>query len=269
MDGLIDRLASHLAPLFVTSTHDLPAARLTAVRTIASYQPETQGDFINITRSIAFSMSALAALRRAAAQEMPPALQLRYFGSANSLNRSADQSERTMERRRRYQQARTSPMPQAWTGVQGADIAAGTAAVTPETGDRARQEIGDARLADHGTCDPGIVDAEMAELEVGEAAIEAAVAEAMLKYTIGCKPGSAVAVAAANPLLRAASMLHRGVKGDLGSVFQIRQGIMPGKSESRISVGIPSHSAGRGNSRHNHGTLGVPRAEPREAREGS
>ena len=122
--GLIDRLASYLAPFFDTNPHDLPAAHLTAVRAIASYQPETQADCMNIARSISFSMSALAALRRAAA-EMLPALQLRYFGGANSLNRSADQSERMMERRRRYQQACASPVPPAWT----AGSAAGAAAV--------------------------------------------------------------------------------------------------------------------------------------------
>jgi hypothetical protein len=207
-DGLIDRLASHLAPLFVTNFHDLPAARLMAVRTIASYQPETQADFINIARSISFSMSALAALRRAAAEDMPPALQLRYFGSANSLNRSADQSERTMERRRRYQQACTSPMPQTWTDARCASAAAGTVAVDAETGDRAGPEIGKARFADQGTSDPGIGDTEIAEMEVDEAAIEAAVAEAMLKYTTGRKPGSPVD----GGVPQAASMLHRGVE---------------------------------------------------------
>jgi hypothetical protein len=193
-DGLIDRLANYLAPLFVTNTRDLPVARLMAVRTIASYQPETQADFINIARSISSSMSALAALRRAAAEDMPPALQLRYFGSANSLSRSADQSERTMERRRRYQHACTSPVPQTRTGAQ----CAGTAAVDPGTGDREIQGSGEARFADR-----GIGDAEIAELEVGEGAIEAAVAEAMLQYTTGCKPASAAGVAAVNELPKA------------------------------------------------------------------
>jgi hypothetical protein len=219
-DSLIDRLASYLAPFFDTNPHDMPAAHLTAVRAIASYQPETQADCINIARSISFSMSALAALRRAAAEEMPPALQLRYFGGANSLNRSADQSERMMERRRRYQQACASPVPPAWT----AGSAAGAAAVAREGGDCARQEIDDARLAERSAIDSGIGDAEITELEVGEAAIEAAVAEAMLKYTIGCKPGSAVGAATGNPLTPkdmsagclsgvspAASKLHRGV----------------------------------------------------------
>ena len=84
VDGLLDRLASYLVPLFVTDAEDMGAARLITVRTIAAYQPETQADLINIGRTIAFSMSALAVLSRVASEDMPPALQLRYFARANA-----------------------------------------------------------------------------------------------------------------------------------------------------------------------------------------
>ena len=100
LDGLLDRLANYLVPLFVTDAEDMRAARLMAVRTIAAYLPETQADLINIGRTIAFSMSALAALGRVASEDMPPALQLRDSARATVLNRAAEQSERSMERRR-------------------------------------------------------------------------------------------------------------------------------------------------------------------------
>ncbi len=131
--GLLDRLADHLAPLFVTNSDDLPTARLMAVRTIASYQPETQADFINIARAIAFSMSALAALSRSAAQDMAPALHLRFFGCATALSRCADQSERSRARRRSDRQTDVPSMPSAWMMAGSLDPGTATAAENPET----------------------------------------------------------------------------------------------------------------------------------------
>jgi hypothetical protein len=48
-------------------------------------------------------MASLAALGMASADDLTPALKMRYFGRANALNRSADQSERIMIQRRREQ----------------------------------------------------------------------------------------------------------------------------------------------------------------------
>ncbi len=140
--GLLDRLADHLAPLFVTDPADLPTGRIMAVRTIASYRPETQADFINVGRAISFSMSALAALSRSASPDMPPALQLRYLARANALNRSADQSERAIERRRRFQQATPPPAHTAWAAAEAAERMAESAKVTrPGRGPAARYPV--------------------------------------------------------------------------------------------------------------------------------
>ncbi len=167
--GLIECLATYLAPLFVTDTDDLPAARLMAIRAMISYRPGMKADFIAVARSIALSMSALAALSRAATEDMPAALRLRYFGVANALGRSAEQGERTMERRCH----------------QGADVARRGAGA-------AGDEIPEAPGDDFGACEPGpddrgILGLGEEELAAGEAAIEAAieaaVAEAMLEYT--------------------------------------------------------------------------------------
>ncbi len=163
--GLIECLADYLAPLFVAVTGDLAAARLMAIRAMISYRPGMKADFIAVARSIALSMSALAALSRAATEDMPAALRLRYFGVANALGRSAEQGERTMERRRR----------------QGTDVARPGAGAVAD-------EIPEAPVDDRGACEPGADDRGILglgeeELAAGEAAIEAAVAEAMLEYT--------------------------------------------------------------------------------------
>jgi hypothetical protein len=173
--GLIECLADYLAPLFSADPDDRPAARMMAIRAMISYRPEMQADFIAVARSVAFSMSALAALSRAATEEMPPALRLRYFSVANALSRSADQSERTMERRRRQ--------------LTGERTAAGAVAEMSDTGFN-----GGMPLDEPGACDPEPDDLEIIpglgkeELAAGEAAIEAAVAEAMLEYTSRCMP---------------------------------------------------------------------------------
>ncbi|WP_428485737.1 hypothetical protein [Rhodopila sp.] len=109
--GLIECLANRLAPLFVAGRDDLPVAQAMAVCAIASYQPRTHADCINSARVIAFSMAALAALGRAASEDMPPALQLRYLGKANTLNRSAAQGERLMERRQRDLRSKSLGIP--------------------------------------------------------------------------------------------------------------------------------------------------------------
>jgi hypothetical protein len=159
--GLIECLATYLAPLFVTDTDDLPAARLMAIRAMISYRPGMKADFIAVARSIALSMSALAALSRAATEDMPAALRLRYFGVANALGRSAEQGERTMERRCR----------------QGADVARRGAGA-------AGDEIPEAPGDDFGACEPGPDDRGILGLGEEElAAGEAAVAEAMLEFT--------------------------------------------------------------------------------------
>jgi hypothetical protein len=76
-----------------------------AVSAIEAYQPVTRADYVNIARTIAFSMSALALLGQAAGQDMMAPEKMRAFGRANALSRSADQSERTMMQRHHHQNA--------------------------------------------------------------------------------------------------------------------------------------------------------------------
>ncbi len=101
--GLICIAADSLIPLFKKGTIDSLLARQMAMSSIEAYCPESRADAVNIARTIAFSMAAIALLGQASADDLTMAMKLRAFGSANTLNRSADQSERTMMQRRRYQ----------------------------------------------------------------------------------------------------------------------------------------------------------------------
>ena len=74
-----------------------------AMSAIEAYSPEIRADAVNIARTIAFSMAAIALLGHASADDLTMTVKLRAYGRANTLNRSADQSERTMMQRRRYQ----------------------------------------------------------------------------------------------------------------------------------------------------------------------
>jgi hypothetical protein len=104
-DALLVRVADHIAPLFESPDADPTSARTAALGALATYQPESPADFVNIARILAFSMASLVALGLAAAADLTPAQKMRYFGRANALNRSADQTERLMMQRRRDQRA--------------------------------------------------------------------------------------------------------------------------------------------------------------------
>lgn len=99
------RISDHLIPLFASPEIDALLARQMAISAIGSYRPEGHADYVNVARTIAFSMAALALLGNAAGQDVTMVEKMRAYGRANALNRSADQSERTMMQRRRQQQA--------------------------------------------------------------------------------------------------------------------------------------------------------------------
>jgi hypothetical protein len=106
--GLMFAAAHHLLPLFKIGTIDDRLARQMAVSAIEAYEPQTRADYVNAARIIAFSMTALALLGKTTNPDMPMPEQMRAYGRANALNRSADQSERTMMQRRRLQKANPS-----------------------------------------------------------------------------------------------------------------------------------------------------------------
>ena len=103
--GLRFTLADQLIPLFNTGAIGVPLARRMALGALEAYNPESRADYVNVARTIAFSIAALALLGHAAAEAVPMTEKMRAYGRANALNRSADQSERSMMQRRRYQNA--------------------------------------------------------------------------------------------------------------------------------------------------------------------
>ena len=107
--GLMFTLADHLIPLFKTGSIDTTLAHRMALSAIQAYQPETRADYVNVARTIAFSIAALALLGKATSEHITIPEQMKVFSRANALNRSADQSERTMMQRRRYQQSYAPP----------------------------------------------------------------------------------------------------------------------------------------------------------------
>jgi len=101
--GLMAVAAEHLTAVFEIGPVGHSLANSMAVSALRAYQPETHADFVSAARIIAFSMAAVALLGKAAAQDMEFPEQMRAYGRANALHRSANQSERTMMQRRRDQ----------------------------------------------------------------------------------------------------------------------------------------------------------------------
>jgi hypothetical protein len=103
--GLMHAVADLLIPIFTSPTVGVEFAQKVARSALDNYRPETGADYVNAARTLAFSMAALSLLGQAVAADLPLQQKMRVFGRATALNRSADQSERTMMQRRRLQTA--------------------------------------------------------------------------------------------------------------------------------------------------------------------
>jgi hypothetical protein len=133
--GLAYAVADLLVPLFRGGAIDLALARQTAVNAIDAYKPETRADVVNIARTIALSMASIALLGQSSLRDLPE--QMRAFGRANAMSRTADQSERTMMQRRAYQRAnrqaeRPAPTPAAPDAMFDAEAQAAVAEAVKE-----------------------------------------------------------------------------------------------------------------------------------------
>jgi hypothetical protein len=112
-DPLLHHVVDKITNLFETNGTDSAFARKAALSAIAAYHPESRADIVSIARILAFSMASLVALGLAAGTDLTPAQKMRYFGRANALNRSADQTERMMLQRRRNERANPPAEPPA------------------------------------------------------------------------------------------------------------------------------------------------------------
>jgi hypothetical protein len=98
----LDKVLTFLAPLFLQQTNgNLQAARHAASQTLTAHAARSDQEVRLVALIIAFSFRALDALSRAADPELDVKAVLRLNGSANALNRAAQQCQRTLDRMRR------------------------------------------------------------------------------------------------------------------------------------------------------------------------
>nr|WP_294525081.1 hypothetical protein [uncultured Rhodopila sp.] len=144
--GLRFAAAEHLIPFFRSRISDTDLARRMAHSALDAYYPETRADFVNAARTIAFSMAAIALLGKAmAAPDLTVPEQMRAYGRANALNRSAEQSERSMMVRRKY--LRANPPPER-APIPPAE----KPTISPEDAAEIEAQIGEAMQAYHDAC---------------------------------------------------------------------------------------------------------------------
>jgi len=100
-DLLLQLIVAFLAPMFMSaSTGDLGFARLAALETIASYGLRTQAELMNIAQIIAFGLAAMDSLWLSMADDVSLTMKIRLRSTANGLNRSAQQNQRVLDKRR-------------------------------------------------------------------------------------------------------------------------------------------------------------------------
>jgi hypothetical protein len=86
-----------LLPYFAGAAVDLRSARADVIETLASYGPRTRAEFLQAAQVIALSMTTLEVLHEAKTMEMSPSMRIRHRGNANSLNRAAVQTQKSLD----------------------------------------------------------------------------------------------------------------------------------------------------------------------------
>ncbi len=96
----LKRLVCYLMPYFTPITNNMDHAEADILETLASYGARSRSELLNVVQLIAYSMSGLEMLVLAKADTtLSTSMQIRLRGSANSLNRSANQAEKTLTAR--------------------------------------------------------------------------------------------------------------------------------------------------------------------------
>jgi hypothetical protein len=94
---LLDFLLAVLASVMAPALGDPNLARRAAQQAIEAYQPTTNHELIATGQILAFTLTALEALRLAAPQEMALSMKLKLRGNANGLNRAASDTTRLLD----------------------------------------------------------------------------------------------------------------------------------------------------------------------------
>ncbi len=97
--SFLETIIAFLLPYFMDASRDKREARSEIIDTLASYDTRTQAEMLQAAHIIAFGMTTLETLAEARTTEMSPSMRLRYRGCANSLNRSALQTEKALDGR--------------------------------------------------------------------------------------------------------------------------------------------------------------------------
>jgi hypothetical protein len=98
--AFLETIITHLLPHFLAAAKTPQEARQEILTTLNGYETTSRAELLLAAQVIALGMSTLDALADAKAPDTPPALRIRHRGTANSLNRSATQTEKTLDRRR-------------------------------------------------------------------------------------------------------------------------------------------------------------------------
>ncbi|HYZ24605.1 MAG TPA: hypothetical protein VE690_20840 [Rhodopila sp.] len=114
---LLHAVAERLAPLFFEDCHSREIARMRATEVIEGYGPQSAEEYGTIGCILAYSLSALYALGRAAEKNIEVDDQLRYYDVAIRMNDAALRHEAALakvrEARSRGQLTQTAVDPQA------------------------------------------------------------------------------------------------------------------------------------------------------------
>ncbi len=96
---LLDRILMFLMPFFSGTAVDRKVIMESILETLGDYRPTTRVELLQAAQVIALSMSSLDSLGEAFSTELTASMRLRLRGGANALNRSAEQTLRSLDKR--------------------------------------------------------------------------------------------------------------------------------------------------------------------------
>jgi hypothetical protein len=95
----LETIIAFLLPYFTIGTADPSHARTEILETLASFATRTRSEMLQAARIVAFGMTTLDVLAEARTAGMSISMRVRFHGSANGLNRSALQTEKSLGHR--------------------------------------------------------------------------------------------------------------------------------------------------------------------------
>ena len=128
--ALLETILFPLASILLAAADDRDAARLVAIETLESYDPQNAEELRLVAKLVCFSLQSMQALGQAAGADLPLTRVLRLRGGAISLTRAAERAQRRLQALR--QARRDGVPPKASTQVVQPEAAAERAVVLME-----------------------------------------------------------------------------------------------------------------------------------------